>query len=174
MIKKIIFAKIGKSDDDDDVTFISCQGYDFAFMRRSHVYDECKNQTRHKWNTQYVGGNKLAVCNGKDLHNSATCFCAVFSCDTELCPFSIPRSVFSDFRHQYSVFSSRPGLLDNHEQQPAARWRTQSLYRWAEGSRCRRKAAARVSCVWTDMSRGGNLLSCAMSAEIYKLHQALL
>lgn len=48
-------------------------------MRRSHVYDECKNQTRHKWNTQYVGGNKLAVCNGKDLHNSATCFCAVFS-----------------------------------------------------------------------------------------------
>ncbi|XP_053189659.1 uncharacterized protein si:ch1073-126c3.2 [Scomber japonicus] len=38
-------------------------GFDFGFLRRSRLYDECGAQTRFKWNTQYVGGNKLAVCN---------------------------------------------------------------------------------------------------------------
>ncbi|XP_060896339.1 uncharacterized protein si:ch1073-126c3.2 [Labrus mixtus] len=38
-------------------------GYDFAFIRRSRIYDECSEQTGYKWNTQYIGGNKLAVCN---------------------------------------------------------------------------------------------------------------
>uniref|UniRef100_A0A8C6UWZ6 Uncharacterized protein n=1 Tax=Neogobius melanostomus TaxID=47308 RepID=A0A8C6UWZ6_9GOBI len=38
-------------------------GYDFGFLRRSRAYEECSNQTQYKWNTQYVGGNRLAVCN---------------------------------------------------------------------------------------------------------------
>ncbi|KAI3363483.1 hypothetical protein L3Q82_012094, partial [Scortum barcoo] len=37
-------------------------GYDFEFMRRSRLFDECSMQTGYKWATQYVGGNKLAVC----------------------------------------------------------------------------------------------------------------
>ncbi|XP_028325119.1 uncharacterized protein LOC114477167 [Gouania willdenowi] len=38
-------------------------GYDFGFLRRSRPFDECSHQTSYKWNSQYVGGNKLAVCN---------------------------------------------------------------------------------------------------------------
>ncbi|XP_022603906.1 uncharacterized protein LOC111223887 [Seriola dumerili] len=38
-------------------------GYDFGFIRRSRLFDKCTEQTRYKWDTQYVGGNKLAVCN---------------------------------------------------------------------------------------------------------------
>ncbi|KAG7512426.1 hypothetical protein JOB18_029084 [Solea senegalensis] len=38
-------------------------GYDFMFMRRSRLYEECSKETGYKWNTQYIGGNKLAVCN---------------------------------------------------------------------------------------------------------------
>ncbi|KAK2921585.1 uncharacterized protein si:ch1073-126c3.2 [Channa argus] len=45
-------------------------GYDFAFLRRSRLYDECSEQTRHKWNTQYVGGNKLAVCSEASIQVS--------------------------------------------------------------------------------------------------------
>ncbi|XP_030604328.1 uncharacterized protein LOC115793458 [Archocentrus centrarchus] len=38
-------------------------GYDFGFMRRSRVFDECSEQTGYQWQSQYVGGNNLAVCN---------------------------------------------------------------------------------------------------------------
>ncbi|XP_076014877.1 uncharacterized protein LOC143007421 [Genypterus blacodes] len=38
-------------------------GYDFGFLRRSRIYEECSEATQYKWTTQYVGGNKLAVCN---------------------------------------------------------------------------------------------------------------
>ncbi|XP_026211456.1 uncharacterized protein si:ch1073-126c3.2 [Anabas testudineus] len=38
-------------------------GYDFAFLRISRLYEECSVQTQYKWTTQYIGGNKLAVCN---------------------------------------------------------------------------------------------------------------
>uniref|UniRef100_A0A3Q3JDU8 Uncharacterized protein n=1 Tax=Monopterus albus TaxID=43700 RepID=A0A3Q3JDU8_MONAL len=38
-------------------------GYDFGFLRISRLYDDCSEQTGYKWNTQYIGGNKLAVCN---------------------------------------------------------------------------------------------------------------
>ncbi|XP_034537655.1 uncharacterized protein si:ch1073-126c3.2 isoform X2 [Notolabrus celidotus] len=45
-------------------------GYDFGFIRRSRVYDECSEQTGFKWNTQYIGGNKLAVCNEASIQVS--------------------------------------------------------------------------------------------------------
>ncbi|XP_038581949.1 uncharacterized protein LOC119908307 isoform X1 [Micropterus salmoides] len=45
-------------------------GYDFGFIRRSRLYDECSQQTGHKWDTQYVGGNKLAVCNKESIQVS--------------------------------------------------------------------------------------------------------
>ncbi|XP_042358584.1 uncharacterized protein LOC121954908 [Plectropomus leopardus] len=38
-------------------------GYDFAFLRRSRLYEKCGEQTGYKWETQYIGGNTLAVCN---------------------------------------------------------------------------------------------------------------
>ncbi|XP_041866646.1 uncharacterized protein si:ch1073-126c3.2 [Melanotaenia boesemani] len=37
-------------------------GYDFSFLRRSRLFDECSKQTGYMWNSQYIG-NKLAVCN---------------------------------------------------------------------------------------------------------------
>ncbi|KAL0964520.1 hypothetical protein UPYG_G00325060 [Umbra pygmaea] len=38
------------------------QGFDFAFLRISRLYEECSKDTEYKWTTQYIGGNKLAVC----------------------------------------------------------------------------------------------------------------
>ncbi|XP_072246637.1 uncharacterized protein [Leuresthes tenuis] len=38
-------------------------GFDFGFLRRSRLFDECGEHTGYKWNSQYVGGSKLAVCN---------------------------------------------------------------------------------------------------------------
>ncbi|XP_065153023.1 uncharacterized protein [Paramisgurnus dabryanus] len=37
-------------------------GYDFNFIRRSRLYEECSAATQNKWTTQYMGGNKLAEC----------------------------------------------------------------------------------------------------------------
>ncbi|KAL7889297.1 hypothetical protein AOLI_G00015550 [Acnodon oligacanthus] len=45
------------------------EGQDFSFLRRSRVYEEC-SATTNKWTTQYVGGNKLAVCNKADIQVS--------------------------------------------------------------------------------------------------------
>ncbi|XP_061693802.1 uncharacterized protein si:ch1073-126c3.2 isoform X2 [Syngnathoides biaculeatus] len=42
-------------------------GYDFAFLRRSRVFDECSAATGYKWRSHYVGGNKLAVCHEATL-----------------------------------------------------------------------------------------------------------
>ncbi|XP_027021597.1 uncharacterized protein si:ch1073-126c3.2 [Tachysurus fulvidraco] len=43
------------------------EGYDFGFLRISRLFETCGNTsvyaTGYKWTTQYVGGNKLAVCN---------------------------------------------------------------------------------------------------------------
>ncbi|XP_057705054.1 uncharacterized protein si:ch1073-126c3.2 [Corythoichthys intestinalis] len=45
-------------------------GYDFAFLRRSRVFEECSASTGFKWSTQYIGGNKLAVCSESNLQVS--------------------------------------------------------------------------------------------------------
>ncbi|XP_035519788.1 uncharacterized protein si:ch1073-126c3.2 isoform X2 [Morone saxatilis] len=45
-------------------------GYDFGFIRRSRLYDECSNHTGNKWKSQYIGGNKLAVCNEASIQVS--------------------------------------------------------------------------------------------------------
>ncbi|XP_077351803.1 uncharacterized protein LOC144001401 isoform X2 [Festucalex cinctus] len=37
-------------------------GYDFQFLRKSRAFEECSAATAYKWSTQYIGGNKLAVC----------------------------------------------------------------------------------------------------------------
>ncbi|XDV50179.1 hypothetical protein PO909_019281 [Leuciscus waleckii] len=37
-------------------------GYDFNFLRRSRLFEECSDATQHKWTTQFIGGNKLAIC----------------------------------------------------------------------------------------------------------------
>ncbi|XP_036403393.1 uncharacterized protein si:ch1073-126c3.2 [Megalops cyprinoides] len=46
------------------------KGYDFSFLRRSRLYEICSAHTRYLWNTFYVGGNKLAVCNKSSIQIS--------------------------------------------------------------------------------------------------------
>lgn len=41
------------------------QGYDFSFLRRSRLFEECSAATQHKWTTQFIGGNRLAICDSK-------------------------------------------------------------------------------------------------------------
>ncbi|KAF7710850.1 uncharacterized protein si:ch1073-126c3.2 [Silurus meridionalis] len=48
------------------------EGYDFSFLRTSRLYEECSDATGFTWTTQYVGGNKLAVCNKSNIQISAT------------------------------------------------------------------------------------------------------
>ncbi|XP_072281168.1 uncharacterized protein [Pyxicephalus adspersus] len=43
------------------------KGYDFAFLRRSRLYEECGSKTNFKWTTQYVGGSRLAECIESDV-----------------------------------------------------------------------------------------------------------
>ncbi|KAG8000279.1 hypothetical protein GBF38_002508, partial [Nibea albiflora] len=43
------------------------QGYDFGFLRKSRLHEECSQQNNYRWSTQYVGGNKLAVCNKESV-----------------------------------------------------------------------------------------------------------
>ncbi|XP_067876449.1 uncharacterized protein si:ch1073-126c3.2 [Heterodontus francisci] len=38
------------------------KGYDFAFLRISRLYEECGENTNYRWDTQYIGGRRLAVC----------------------------------------------------------------------------------------------------------------
>ncbi|XP_041117448.1 uncharacterized protein si:ch1073-126c3.2 [Polyodon spathula] len=38
------------------------QGYDFSFLRRSQLYEQCGDHTSNKWSTQFIGGSRLAVC----------------------------------------------------------------------------------------------------------------
>ncbi|XP_028279477.1 uncharacterized protein LOC114447427 [Parambassis ranga] len=45
-------------------------GYDFGFIRRSRLFEECSDQTSFKWQSQYAGGNKLAVCNEASIQVS--------------------------------------------------------------------------------------------------------
>ncbi|XP_016371901.1 uncharacterized protein LOC107711424 [Sinocyclocheilus rhinocerous] len=37
-------------------------GYDFSFIRRSRLFEECSSATQDKWTTQFFGGNRLAIC----------------------------------------------------------------------------------------------------------------
>ncbi|XP_072138096.1 uncharacterized protein [Mobula birostris] len=38
------------------------KGFDFQFLRRSRLYERCGEATRYIWTTQYIAGNRLAVC----------------------------------------------------------------------------------------------------------------
>lgn len=132
------------------------QGYDFAFLRRSRIFDECSSQTGYKWNTQYVGGNKLAVCNGKAskmnyIYIYAATLYVVFSCEVELFPLSIFRSICSDFRSKYGIFSKRSGLFDHQGQRRAVGWRPKSFWPRAEGAGHKGRGAAPMPCMWTLM-----------------------
>ncbi|XP_038159069.1 uncharacterized protein si:ch1073-126c3.2 [Cyprinodon tularosa] len=46
-------------------------GYDFSFLRRSRLFEECGEQTNYRWSSLYVGGNRLAVCNKAALQISS-------------------------------------------------------------------------------------------------------
>nr|XP_015203156.1 PREDICTED: uncharacterized protein LOC107077408 [Lepisosteus oculatus] len=46
------------------------QEFDFAFLRRSRLYETCGKHNKNMWSTQYIGGNTLAVCNKSTLHVS--------------------------------------------------------------------------------------------------------
>ncbi|KAJ1142402.1 hypothetical protein NDU88_008727 [Pleurodeles waltl] len=38
------------------------KGYDFNFLRRSRLYEECGEHTAFVWTTQFIGGTRLAEC----------------------------------------------------------------------------------------------------------------
>ncbi|OCT72000.1 uncharacterized protein LOC121395415 [Xenopus laevis] len=38
------------------------QGYDFSFLRRSRLYEECGKHTGYSWTSQYTFGERLAEC----------------------------------------------------------------------------------------------------------------
>uniref|UniRef100_A0A8C1Z5X8 Si:ch1073-126c3.2 n=2 Tax=Cyprinus carpio TaxID=7962 RepID=A0A8C1Z5X8_CYPCA len=42
-------------------------GYDFNFLRRSRLFEECSSATQDKWTTQFIGGNRLAICDKSDI-----------------------------------------------------------------------------------------------------------
>ncbi|KAJ8248219.1 hypothetical protein GJAV_G00239700 [Gymnothorax javanicus] len=45
-------------------------GFDFNFLRRSRLYEECKAGPKPSWTTQYVGGNRLATCSKSNIQIS--------------------------------------------------------------------------------------------------------
>uniref|UniRef100_A0A3Q3AWU9 Si:ch1073-126c3.2 n=1 Tax=Kryptolebias marmoratus TaxID=37003 RepID=A0A3Q3AWU9_KRYMA len=74
-------------------------GYDFGFMRRSRLFDECSEGTKYQWNSQYVGGNKLAVCNGKRLNSFSGATSAYFpkDCLTTKSNSNLGSSILANF-----------------------------------------------------------------------------
>lgn len=42
------------------------KGFDFTFLRRHRLYEECGKHTNFKWITQYIGGTRLAECIASD------------------------------------------------------------------------------------------------------------
>ncbi|KAK3554545.1 hypothetical protein QTP70_025398 [Hemibagrus guttatus] len=48
------------------------EGYDFGFLRISRLFETCSDATNYMWTTQYVGGNKLAVCNKSGIRIAGT------------------------------------------------------------------------------------------------------
>ncbi len=49
------------------------QGYDFTFLRRSRLFEECSSATQDKWTTQFIGGNRLAICESKSWKHYTFC-----------------------------------------------------------------------------------------------------
>ncbi|KAF7220545.1 uncharacterized protein si:ch1073-126c3.2 [Nothobranchius furzeri] len=73
-------------------------GHDFAFLRRSRLFDECSEQTNYKWNSQYGGGTRLAVCNKESIQISGA-KSAYFpnDCLTTRSSDGMQRSIFGNF-----------------------------------------------------------------------------
>ncbi|XP_048472283.1 uncharacterized protein si:ch1073-126c3.2 [Rhincodon typus] len=46
------------------------QGYDFDFLRRTRLYETCGEGNDYTWSTQYLGGNRLAVCSASSIRVS--------------------------------------------------------------------------------------------------------
>ncbi|KAF4105695.1 uncharacterized protein si:ch1073-126c3.2 [Onychostoma macrolepis] len=49
-------------------------GYDFSFIRRSRLFEECSSATQDKWTTQFIGGNRLAICKKSRIAVSGASF----------------------------------------------------------------------------------------------------
>ncbi|XP_069741870.1 uncharacterized protein [Narcine bancroftii] len=47
------------------------KGYDFQFIRRSRGPESCGKETEYKWRTQYISGDRLAVCTASSIAVSA-------------------------------------------------------------------------------------------------------
>lgn len=91
------------------------QGFDFAFIRRSRLYDVCSEQTKYKWDSQYIGGRTLAVCNRKASSFAAHILLLLVQGITLMLDFliSISRSTTSNFRNSDGILSKESELSDN-------------------------------------------------------------
>lgn len=135
---------------------IVLQGFDFAFLRLSRVYDECSERTKYKWDSQYIGGNTLAVCNGETA--SAAHVLSLPQKGITLMPaflISISRSTSSYFRSKDGVLSK--DLSGNQEQTPTPEWCHRNFYQGVGGSKRARRIAARLPCMWRTMRKKGAL-----------------
>ncbi|KAB5582120.1 hypothetical protein PHYPO_G00183540 [Pangasianodon hypophthalmus] len=79
------------------------KGYDFNFLRISRLYEECSNATSYNWTTQYVGGNKLAIC-GKSNTQIAGASSAYFpvnqDCLTTKSNSTLEKEIINTFRKE--------------------------------------------------------------------------
>ncbi|GAA6088231.1 uncharacterized protein si:ch1073-126c3.2 [Tachysurus ichikawai] len=82
------------------------EGYDFGFLRISRLFETCGNATGYKWTTQYVGGNKLAVCNKSGVRvagASSTYFPANQDCYTTKSNSALEQQIVNAFEIELST-----------------------------------------------------------------------
>ncbi|GCC32229.1 uncharacterized protein [Chiloscyllium punctatum] len=77
------------------------QGYDFAFLRKSRLYEECGDDNGYTWNTQYIGGNRLAVCSKSSIRVSGVAS-AYFprTCQHAWYNYTEEKRLISDFKEE--------------------------------------------------------------------------
>ncbi|XP_043534639.1 uncharacterized protein si:ch1073-126c3.2 [Chiloscyllium plagiosum] len=77
------------------------QGYDFAFLRKSRLYEECGDDNGYTWSSQYIGGNRLAVCSKSSISVSGVAS-AYFprTCQDAWYNYTEEKRLISDFKEE--------------------------------------------------------------------------
>ncbi|XP_039631525.1 uncharacterized protein si:ch1073-126c3.2 [Polypterus senegalus] len=90
------------------------RGYDFDFIRRSRIYEQCGEQTEYKWTTQYIGGQKLAFCSKSSISVAgapSAYFTENEECQQVLQNQDLQKSIINDFLKELK----ENGINGNHE-----------------------------------------------------------
>lgn len=94
------------------------QGFDFAFVRRSQLYNECSRQSKYERDSEYIGERTLAVRSGKASPSAAGA--PTLSTKNQQCWifFPISRSTTSKRKGKDGLLSKESELSDDQEQHP--------------------------------------------------------